>query len=183
MIDTTTVSTKDELQQILDLQKRNLKQHISEAEKEEQGFVTMSFSMPMMETLHAVAPSIIIKDDHNVIAYAIVLLQQGRKAYPALEPMFVNLEKLNWQGKPLYHYNFYIMGQVCVDKGYRGLGLFDMLYLKHKEIYQHQYDFIVTTISTSNLRSLNAHKRVGFVTINTFTDNLDEWDVVLWDWS
>lgn len=183
MIYATTVSSKNELQQILDLQKKNLKENISETEKDEQGFLTMSFSMPMLEALHTVAPSIIIKDDNKVVAYAMVLLQEGRKAYPALEPMFVNLEKLNWQEKPLYNYNFYVMGQVCVDKAYRSSGLFDKLYLKHKEIYQDKFDFIVTTISTGNVRSLNAHKRVGFITINTFTDPLDEWDVVLWNWS
>ncbi|MEJ0101634.1 MAG: GNAT family N-acetyltransferase [Bacteroidota bacterium] len=182
MIHATTVSTHGELQQILDLQKRNLKQHISENEKDEQGFLTMPFDMPMLETLHAVAPTVIIKDDDNVVAYAIVLLQEGRKAYPDIEPMFVNFENLSWQGKPLYDYKFYAMGQICVDKAYRGKGLFDMLYQKHKEIYQNKFDFIVTEISTSNYRSLNAHKRVGFVIINTFTDPLDEWDVVIWDW-
>jgi len=135
-----------------------------------------------LEKLHAVAPTVIIKDDDAVVAYAMVLLQEGRKAYPDLEPMFVNFENLSWRGKPLYDYNFYAMGQICVDKAYRSKGLFDMLYQKHKEIYQHEFDFIVTEISTSNSRSLNAHKRVGFVTINTFTDPLDEWDVVLWDW-
>ena len=182
MIYVTTVSTKNELQQILDLQERNLKQNISKAEKDEQGFVTMSFSMDMLEKFHSNAPSIIIKDDNKVVAYSIVLLQEGRQSYPGLEPMFINLEKLNWREKSLYNYKFYVMGQVCVDKEYRGMGLFDKLYLKHKEIYQHRFDFIMTTISTSNLRSLNAHKRVGFVTINRFTDTMDEWDVVLWNW-
>jgi L-amino acid N-acyltransferase YncA len=183
MIYATTVSTPKELQQILELQKRNLKQHISEAEKDEQGFVTMSFSTEMLEKFHSFAPSIIIKDDGKVIAYAIVLLQEGRQSYPGLEPMFINLEKLQWKEKSLYNYKFYVMGQICIDKEYRGIGLFDKLYMKHKEIYQQQYDFIVTTISTSNFRSLKAHKRVGFVPINRFTDPLDEWDVVLWDWS
>jgi hypothetical protein len=183
MIYATTVNNKEELQQILDLQKKNLKQHISETEKDEQGYVTMSFSMDMLEKFHSYAPSIIMKDDDKVVAYAIVLLQEGRQSYPGLEPMFVNLEKLNWKEKSLYNYKFYVMGQVCVDKEYRGVGLFDKLYLKHKEIHQRQFDFIVTTISTSNLRSLNAHKRVGFVPINKFTDPLDEWDVLLWDWS
>jgi hypothetical protein len=182
MIHATTVSTNDELQQILDLQKRNLKQNISEGEKDEQGFVTLLFNLPMLQQLHAVAPSIIIKDNDKVIAYAMVVLQESRKVYPDLEPMFTSFEKLSWQKKKLYDYRFYVMGQVCVDKAYRRKGLFDLLYQKHKEIYRNQFDFIITEISTSNHRSLKAHKRVGFVIINTFTDPIDEWDVVLWDW-
>jgi len=182
MIQATTVTTPGELLQILDLQKRNLKQHISEEEKDEQGFVTMPFNIQMLEVFHSLAPSVIIKDDDEVVAYAMVLLQEGRYAYPGLEPMFVNFNKLSWKGKPLYDYKFYVMGQVCVDKAYRSKGLFDILYQKHKEIYENKFDFIVTEISTSNYRSLKAHKRVGFVTINTFKDSMDEWDVVVWDW-
>jgi len=182
MIYATTVSTNRELEQILNLQKKNLKQHITVDEKEEQGFLTMPFNMEMLEKFHDFAPTVIVKDDDAVVAYAIVVLQEGRKSYPDLEPMFVNLEKLNWKGKSLHNYKFYVMGQICVDKAYRSKGLFDMLYQKHKEIYQQQFDFIVTEISTSNYRSLKAHKRVGFVTINTFHDVLDEWNVVLWDW-
>jgi len=40
---------------------------------------------------------------------------------------------------------------------------------------------LVTEIATRNHRSNNAHKRVGFVTINTFRDETDEWNVVAWD--
>lgn len=183
MIYATTVSTHQELKQILDLQKNNLKQHITADEKNEQGFLTMPFNMDMLEKFHAIAPAVIVKDDDRVVAYAIVVLQEGRKSYPDLEPMFVNLEQLTWKGRPLHSFKFYVMGQICVDKAYRSKGLFDMLYQKHKEIYEHRFDFIVTEISTSNHRSLKAHKRVGFVTINTFKDTLDEWDVVLWNWA
>ncbi|MES1216350.1 MAG: GNAT family N-acetyltransferase [Bacteroidota bacterium] len=182
MITATTVSTTEELEQIISLQKKYLKQNITEEEKQSQGFLTMEFTIPMLQTLHDLAPSIIIKNENKVIAYAIVLLQEGRKVYPTLEPMFVNFERLNWKGKPLYDYRFYAMGQICVDKSYRNKGLFDMLYQKHKEIYKDQFDFIITEVSTSNYRSLKAHSRVGFETINTFTDAMDEWAVVLWDW-
>jgi hypothetical protein len=74
------------------------------------------------------------------------------------------------------------MGQVCIDKQYRRTGLFDQLYQKHKEIYGSQFDFIVTEVSTRNLRSLRAHERVGFETLNTYQDELDEWSVILWNW-
>ena len=182
MITATVVTSANELQQIIDLQRKNLKQHISQEEKEQQGFLTMEFSMPMIQQLHDLAPSVIAKDNDKVIAFAIVLLQEGRTAYPDLEPMFLNFENLQWNNKPLKAYSFYVMGQICVDKDYRGKGLFDILYRQHREIYQKQFDFIVTEISTSNYRSLNAHKRVGFKTINTFRDKMDEWDVVVWDW-
>ena len=176
------VTTSHELQQILDLQKQNLKQFITSEEKQAQGFLTMQFTLPMLETLRALAPSVIIKHDDQVVAYAITLALEGRQAYPDLEPMFVNFEKLQWKGRSLYDYKFYVMGQICVAKEHRSKGLFDQLYQHHKTVYSPQYDFIITEISTSNHRSIQAHKRAGFQTIATYEDIMDNWNVVVWDW-
>lgn len=173
----------NDLRQILQLQAMNLKQHLDESEKKAEGFVTMQFSLDMMEQLHSLAPSVVVREGENIIAYAIVLLQEGRKFYPDLESMFVNLETLNYNGKSLGAYKYYVMGQICVDKNYRGKNVFAMLYDKHRETYKDQFDFIVTEISTSNFRSLRAHERTGFKTISSYRDYMDEWNVVLWDWS
>lgn len=96
--------------------------------------------------------------------------------------MFQNLDAIIYQDRPLAAQPFYVMGQICIAKGYRGKGLFDVLYEKHKEVFQHQYPFVLTDISARNVRSLRAHQRIGFKTINTYRDELDDWSVVLWDW-
>ncbi len=57
-----------------------------------------------------------------------------------------------------------------------------MLFKKHKELYSGKYELLVTEISTKNYRSLKAHEKVGFTTIHTYTDALDSWNVVVWDW-
>jgi GNAT superfamily N-acetyltransferase len=183
MYTATTVTTDHELEQILQLQRQNLKQYISQEEKDAQGFLTMQFNLPMLQQLHAIAPSVIIKHEDEVVAYAMTVTLEGRQAYPDLEPMFVNFGNLQWQGKPLYDYRFYVMGQICVSKAHRAKGLFDKLYQHHKEVYSPHYDFIITEISTSNTRSLQAHKRVGFTTIHTYQDTVDNWNVVVWDWT
>lgn len=183
MYTATTVSSDKELEQILHLQQQNLKQHISQEEKDAQGFLTMQFNLPMLQQLHALAPSIIIRHQDDVVAYAMTVTLEGRQAYPDLEPMFVNFGNLQWRDKPLYDYRFYVMGQICVSKAHRAKGLFDKLYQHHKEVYSPHYDFIITEISTSNTRSLQAHKRVGFTTIHTYQDIVDTWNVVIWDWT
>lgn len=182
MLYATTVESNAELQQILDLQRLNLKQNISAEEKDEQGFVTMVFNMEMMLQMHELAPSIIVKDDDKVVAYAIVFLKEGRAFYPGMESMFRNFEKISWKGKPFTDFNYYIMGQICVAKEARGQGVVDMLYQKHREIYGSRYDCIVTEIAISNQRSLRAHERIGFKTISTHSDHIDDWKVVAWDW-
>ena len=179
MLEVTIVTSDDELEQILRLQKRNLIGNIDMAEIQSQGFVTVDHSPEVLLQMHQLAPSVIIKDDNKVVAYALVMLRECRDLVPSLQPMFVNLDQLEWKGKPLNDYKFYVMGQVCVDKDYRGKGLFDLLYQKHKEIYRDEYDFVITEVSTRNHRSIRAHERVGFETINIYRDELDEWAVVI----
>ena len=116
MLYATTVTSDAELQQILDLQFINLKQHISPEEKNEQGFVTMVFTMDMLRAMHQLAPTIIVKDDDRVVAYAIVFLKEGRSFYPGKESMFKNFEQISWNGKWFTSYNYYIMGRSALLK-------------------------------------------------------------------
>ena len=96
--------------------------------------------------------------------------------------MMKNLADLKYEGSPLTNYGFYLMGQVCIRRDYRGKGVFEMLYREHKQTYSSQYDLLVTEISTSNHRSLKAHQKTGFKNIHTYEDAMDEWTVVAWDW-
>jgi L-amino acid N-acyltransferase YncA len=73
------------------------------------------------------------------------------------------------------------MGQICVAKNYRGKGVFDSLYEKHKELYGSSYDLCVPSVSTRNTRSMSAHERVGFETVLTFRDQTDEWNILVWN--
>jgi GNAT superfamily N-acetyltransferase len=182
MLKAGLANTESDLRQILSLQARNLKQNISAHEKATEGFLTMQFSIEMLQQLHDIAPSVVVRDEDDIIAYAIVLLKDGRKAYPDLENMFLHIETLSWNGKPVYDYKYYVMGQICVDKNYRGQQVFSMLYNKHRELYKDRFDFIITEISTSNHRSIRAHDKTGFQKIHTYRDYMDEWNVVLWDW-
>ena len=182
MLTLTTVASSGELEEILRLQQQNLLQNIDDVEMQTQGFVTMIHSLDVLQKMHALAPSVIAKDNGKVVGYALVMLRECRELFPPLEPMFNNFDNLEYKEHPLNHYQYYVMGQVCIDKQYRRTGLFDQLYQKHKEIYSGDYDFIMTEVSTRNLRSLRAHERVGFETINTYSDDLDEWAVVLWNW-
>ena len=183
MITLTTVTTNEELKEILALQQQNLAQNLDTSELQTQGFVTMIHDMDILQKMHNLAPSIIARDKGKVVGYALVMLRECRQLVPGLEPMFKNLDSLEYHGKPLNDYKFYVMGQVCIDKQYRRTGLFDQLYQKHKEIYSGQFDFIVTEVATRNQRSLRAHERVGFETLNIYRDDLDEWAVILWNWN
>jgi hypothetical protein len=183
MLQATLTKTKEDLQQILRLQKENLKESIDEAEMRSQGFVTIHHDADTLSQMHRLAPSVVIKDNDEVVAYALTMLRECRQLIPDLETMFALFDKLTWKGKPLNDHSFYVMGQVCVAKAYRGQGLFDELFRYHKKIYQSRFNLFITEIATRNHRSLRAHERVGFKTIHIHRDELDEWAVVGWDWN
>jgi len=182
MLEASIVTTEKELLQIHELNQKNLKQNITEATRKNEGFVTWLYSMELLKKMHQLSPSIIIKDVERVAAYALTTLKESETFHPDLKAMFRNLETVYFQNHPLPFYRFYCMGQICVSKEYRGMGLVNMLYQKHREVYSNQYDFILTEISTSNLRSLKAHEKMGFETIYTYQDSVDEWNVVVWNW-
>jgi GNAT superfamily N-acetyltransferase len=182
MVSITTVTTAEELEEILALQQRNLQQNIDAAEMQTQGFVTLIHDIDVLQKMHSLSPSIIAKENGKVIGYALVMLRECRELVPGLEPMFKNFDSLPYKGRALNEYRFYVMGQICIEKHYRRTGVFDQLYQKHKEIYSGQFDFVVTEVATRNQRSLRAHARVGFETVYVHRDELDEWAVILWNW-
>jgi ribosomal protein S18 acetylase RimI-like enzyme len=180
---TGPVQDHSELRQILDLQQLYLRGKSSRSEEKEQGFLTVIHDFDALLCMHSLEPSVIVKENQTLAGYALVMARECGKLIPELMSMFKNFDLIEYQNKPVNEYSFYVMGQVCVAKPYRGQGVFDMLYGEHRNLYKKKYDFIVTEISTSNHRSLRAHERVGFKPIYQFRDEIDEWLVVLWDWT
>jgi GNAT superfamily N-acetyltransferase len=182
MLYATEVTTNDELLQIHELNRENLKGNLSLLEQEEQGFVTWLYPVSLLQQIDDLAPAVIVKDEDKVIGYALVTPVEAGSFHPDLQAMVDNLENVNYKDKPLSSYNYYIMGQVCIDKEYRGKGVFTLLFQKHRELYSNEYELLVTEISSNNYRSQKAHEKTGFTTIYTYSDALDEWNVVVWDW-
>ncbi|HEX4957129.1 MAG TPA: GNAT family N-acetyltransferase [Lacibacter sp.] len=182
MLLTKTVETDEELLQILELQQLYLAGHTSREEEQEQGFVTVEHNFEKLKLLHALFPSVIVKDNDRVIGYALILLPEAGGMFPELISLFQTLEQLYYRERPLYTYRYYVMGQVCIHKNYRGRGVFELLYQKHKELLQNRYDFVVTSVATRNTRSIRAHEKTGFKTIHRFMDDHEDWLVILWDW-
>ncbi len=183
MIQYKTAGTEQELLAILDLQKANLGINLTENEAREQGFVTAHHTLAELNKLNNIEPHLIAKDGEKVAAYVLAMTAQSKSDIAILIPMFEMFSKISYHGKLISDYNYLVVGQVCVDKNYRGQGIFDAVYQAYKKQYLHRYDFAITEVATKNLRSMKAHNRIGFKEIYRFTaPNNVEWSVVLWDW-
>jgi predicted GNAT family N-acyltransferase len=174
-------STQMEFQQIIDLQTQNLKRNISEEDAISQGFVTVEHSVELIAAMNSPFPHAIAKDENEVVGYALMMTKAFATKVPVLVPMFELIERLSYKGKPLVEMDCYVMGQVCIKKGYRGKGLFKGLYEQLINQTKANFDYVVTEVVTDNLRSMKAHSNVGFVTLHTYMTDGEEWAMVILD--
>jgi ribosomal protein S18 acetylase RimI-like enzyme len=183
MITYTTSTTDKELSEILGLQKSNLPQNLTDAEIKSQGFVTVSHTFNDLKKLNDYEQHLIIKDGDKIAGYLLAMTQHSKHDIAILIPMFEVFDKTEYKNKLISSYNYIVVGQVCIDKDYRGRGLLDKAYEAYKNHFKEKYDFAITEIATSNTRSINAHKRIGFSEIHRYTDRKNiEWSIVIWDW-
>jgi GNAT superfamily N-acetyltransferase len=180
----TTAETESDLQQILRLQQQNLAAALSTEEIREQGFVTVVHSLEDLQRINNIEPHVIAKDDGKVIAYLLAMTERSKEDIPVLRPMFAVFQSLVFAGRGLTQYRYLVVGQVCVDKAYRGQGILDQCYQFYRQTFQSKFDFAITEIDATNGRSLAAHKRIGFQEVHRFHSAAGtEWVIVIWDWN
>ena len=179
----TTATTEEDLAGILTLQRQNLSTAISATEAEEQGFLTVVHDLDILKKMNALEQHIIGKDNDQVIAYLLAMTPLSKYDLPVLIPMFEAFDRISYRGKLVAEYQYIVVGQVCVSKDYRGQGVLDLCYAFYRATYQDKYDFAITEIATRNTRSLQAHRRIGFVEIDRYRSPVgEEWSLVIWDW-
>lgn len=181
MIHYTTIQTDEDILQILALQQANLPKNISAETAKDQGFVTVQHNFDLLKAMNEAIPQVIAKNGDEVVGYAIVMLPNFAALIPVLQPMFDLFDTINYKEKPVTSCKYYVMGQICVKEGFRGAGVFDGLYQKHKAEFSKEFDVCITEVAVRNTRSMRAHERVGFQTIHTYQDETDWWNVVAWD--
>ena len=155
-----------EIEELLVLQRANLAINLDAQTIENQGFVTFVYAPEAIAEMMQSAPQIVVRADNQLIGYALTTTLKVALKNDLMRPLAMLSQKLG----PLSKKRFYFMGQICVKAGYRGMGVFDALYNEHKNLFEYQYQAVVTEIASDNARSLAAHRRVGFQTIQTEFD-------------
>lgn len=174
-------NTDETLQQILALQKKNLERSISSDELQQEGFVTVDHDFALLKAMNHPYPHVIAQSEGKVIGYTLVMLRTLEKRIPVLIPMFEKINGLSYRGQNLQASSYFIMGQVCIDKAFRGQGIFQKLYLKLKEEMQDDFQYCITEVAVRNPRSMRAHQKVGFENLLQYKDeNNEEWVILIW---
>lgn len=163
-----------ELEQILSLQKKNSPNVLSKIEMDQEGFVTVTHTLDLLDRMNRICPHIIAKENDKVIGYALCMHPKFRNDIPILKPMFVEIKSVLFPGE-----KYMVMGQVCIDKEYRKLGVFQKLYKKMQDVIKTNYNCIITEVDALNKRSLNAHFAVGFIELKTYNSYGKKWHLLV----
>lgn len=176
----THPTTRQQIQQMLELQQRNLPKNITKAEAQEQGFVTVEHDENLLWEMNQEYPHTVATDGESIVGYTLVMTKDFKDRIPVLFPMFEQIDQLSYKGNPLVETGYFIMGQVCIDKNYRGQGIFKNMYQAMCEQLKGKFDYMITEVSLRNARSLRAHEKVGFKTLLEYVSpDGEQWRLII----
>lgn len=177
----TIACTDQHFEQILALQRRYHLSRVSPELQSVEGFVFAEHTLPLLRRMAAESPQAIAVDGDRVVGYCLTLPMSVRDEVPSLAPMFDEFTNCFYRAKPLADYRYFVGGQVCVERDYRGQGLLARLYDTLRVTFAGERDLCVTDIATRNKVSMRAHERMGFERVHTYGDADGEWTIVAWD--
>ena len=173
MIRYKTAATLEELNQIHALQQENLPETISEEEQKLEGFVTVRHTFDLLNRMNDVCTHIIAINEDKVVGYSLCMHPKFEEEIEVLHPMFTEIKKVVPGG-----IHFIVMGQICIDKGYRKQGVFRKLYETMLLEIQPRFDSIITEVDLMNNRSLQAHYAVGFKLLSKYHSGGQDWALI-----
>lgn len=164
------------------LQQENLRGRIPEEEALREGFTTAVYTLDFLREMHACHPSVVAKADGRVVGYALVTFPELRDGHPLLNDLFGKLDTIRFRGRLLREAGYVVVGQLCVARGYRGIGLVQAMYALFRERLSGCFAYCACDVDRENPRSLKAHRRTGFEVVDTLAYGGAMWDVLVWDW-
>ena len=171
------VSQKQQLSQILEIQQKNTKKGLSARDIRAEGFVTVIHELELLEKMNKICPHIIASNNQRVIGYALAMDPTFRRDISVLAPLFELTDEL------LASRKYLVMGQICIDKPFRGKGVFRGMYEYYRDQLSPEYECLVTEVALENQRSMMAHKTIGFETLHKRTDCGKDWQTLIWEWT
>lgn len=180
MIRIRKAENESDIRGILALQRQHLRTSENLSKDWSDGFVTLQHTEEILRQMMAESPQMIALYDGAVVGYNLSMVPHRSDTFPILKPMMEAFENINIDGKKLTEHSYVIGGQCCIDEKHRGKGLLKKLYEGVKDEFP--CDFCVTEIASTNVRSLNAHLKIGFEKVHQYPGEDHDWEIVMWDW-
>ena len=176
-------SEDNHLQGILDLQQINLPKNLSDQAMLDQGFVTVEHDFELLKSMNDIHQHAIALDGNEVVGYALAMDKSFASEIPFLVSLFDRITSLLLKTNPNDPLRFIVMGQVCINERYRSQGIFNQLQQNLKLRLSNSYDSIFTDVACKNTRSIRAHQKVGYQSVEVFEVDGECWDTIQWKWN
>jgi ribosomal protein S18 acetylase RimI-like enzyme len=175
--------SKNDYEQIILLNELNNIEKVDKDLWASEGFLSLKFSNEQLDLFRGPFKHVVAKVNDKIIGYALVLLKENKFASPFFDPMFDIINSTDMEGKLLKDINYFVMAQICVDKQFRGIGVFKALYYTLADQMGSSFEKVIIEVSPNNIKSMFAHQNIGFEVINTVKnkEGVVDWNVMSWD--
>ncbi|KAJ3276893.1 hypothetical protein HDV01_002948 [Terramyces sp. JEL0728] len=160
-----TLAEERHLSQILHLSKINNKNNLT-PEQQSEGFTTAEYTLEFIQKLHSETPAVVSLHNDQVVGYVIAVPKHLAAHHPLLEDMVNQIDQNKY--KDFKNMDYIVVGQLCVAKEFRGMGLVPKMYTHLKNEYQ-KSNCAVTDIDQRNIRSKKAHLKSGWKVFGEIT--------------
>lgn len=166
------LANKEDIKDILKLLSENHVNNMSEEDKKN-GFVTTNMTEEQMLKLIEKEKGITIAEEKDkVIAFAMAGSWTFWKEWPFFENMIRILPDYKFESEKLTVNNSYQYGPICVDKTYRGQGVFEKVFEYSLSTMKDKFPIMITFVNKINPRSYKAHsEKVNMKTLGEFEYN------------
>jgi hypothetical protein len=153
-------ATTNDIEAILRLQEKYHVSNLTEAEKQEKGFVTMKATTEQLTFLAERGGIFVaVANDNQLAAYAFTSDWDYYGQWAITKRMEEFLPTFSLDNQVLTTGNSFHYGPVCIDEAYRGQDILTQFFEAIKPVYAARYPFIITFINRQNERSMKAHAR------------------------
>lgn len=153
--------------QVVTLQKANALLALPEDARGD-GFLSSDFTAEHFEQMAQSVDLVVAREAGKVIGFLCASTLDFNRNMPLPAAMMQRFPHLKIRSRNFDEVLSYITGPVCVEKSYRGQGVFEALYNKLFDATAMNYDVALAFIATSNPRSLKAHEKVNMNVIDQF---------------
>ncbi len=164
----TRMGTAADIDGILALQQDNLYTLLSEADRQNYGFVTTPFTTDQIQTLLAADGVFVAEKDGTIVGYALAGSWDFFSQWPIFPLMVTRFSGMTFAGITLSDQNCFQYGPVCVARSWRGSNTFPTLFATMRQGMATRYPVGVTFINQQNPRSQAAHHKLSLQVIDEF---------------
>lgn len=171
---------ESDISRILKIQAENQRDHVTPSRRKE-GYLSIAFSADEFRGFDQDLCVVVAKEDREVIGYCCISSSGFNARFPILDQIVARLSSFPLPGSkhvPVKEKTC-IYGPVCVSLSHRGRGVLSKLSsFGLKTAKERGYSHCLSFISTENVHSIRAHRRLFFHRVGMVHHNGKEYMVI-----